>query len=136
MRLFWQLSETEQHNAIHYCSHLVLDDVLSGSMKIEAVNEDDNKLQEALTSTYEIFKTLTTDEEKVDIVMENELLSQAVYEIAGEMARTAFYHDQEKELIIFDADIKFDDINVDVDIEEVIDLVPLKSKKDPSHSLN
>ena len=139
MRLFWQLEETEQHNAIHYCSHLVIDDILDGSMQIEAVNEDDGKLKETLDDVYETFKTLTTDEEKVDVVMENEVLSQAVYDIASQMAQTAFYHDGAAELIIFDDDINFDDFEEDIDMnddEEEIELELPKAKKDPSHSLN
>lgn len=89
MRLFHQLEEKEQQNCLHYCVHLVIDDLISGDLEFETYSEKYKKMEEELTKTVEEAKSLPEDEQFSYIMNSNSC--QMVFDLAMDMARSAYY---------------------------------------------
>lgn len=132
MRLFYQLTEKEQNDVIHHCANLVVEDMINDGVKLEPTTEDDFKLKERLEEAVKYIHTLSSKKEKTDYLMTDEYISKAIYDIGLEMAKSAFYHDDE-EMVIFPASLKDEEKDEDDDVE--ILNVQTKSKKS-SHSIN
>lgn len=130
MRLFYQLNEQDQNNALHYCADIVVEDLIEDGVKIDPITKEDEDLKEKLDAAVEHAKLLESREEKINYLMSDAVVSKAIYEIALEMAKSAFYHDDE-ELIIFPNALK----KVEQEINDIAEPLPKKSKKTP-HSLN
>jgi hypothetical protein len=127
MKLFYQLQELEQNEALHYCLHIVLDDLIEEGVDIEPVSDEDFLLKEKLDAAVKHINTLTTHEEKEDYLMSDAFLSKAIYDIALEMAKGAFYHEEDELTLMID-DLHHDHHN-DEDLAEDINLINVKSKK-------
>ena len=60
MRLFHQLAQEDQHNAIHYCMHLVVEDMLEDGVQLEPFSEEDKRakgiLEKVITEAQELPK--------------------------------------------------------------------------------
>lgn len=130
MKLFYQLDEEEQNNALQHCADMVIDDLLDGGIDIDPTTDEDARFKERLDAAVEHIKEISEVQEKVDYLMNDPDISAAVYDIALEMAKGAFYH-EEGELVIYPDGL--------VDSEEVdhTDDCPNHPKnKKPSTSLN
>ena len=129
MKLFYQLTQTDQDNALHHCADIVLDDLIEEGVKLEPITEDDSNLKERLEAAVQHIKTLPTREEKENYFMNDSFLSKSIYEIALEMAKSAFYHSGDELVIYPDALVK-----VKEEVEEEY-IAPLPTPK-KDHSLN
>jgi hypothetical protein len=100
MRLFNQLSEKEQSNVIEYCADIVIDDILENGVVVDVVSDKEIALKEKLDHALQFADTLESKEQKVSYLLEDIDISTAIFDMAIDMAKTAFYHDSE-ELVIF-----------------------------------
>jgi hypothetical protein len=130
MRLFYQLTEQDQNSALHYCADIVVEDLIEDGVKLEPITKEDVTLKEKLDIAVAHMKMLSTYEEKASYLMSDTELSKAIYEIALEMAKSTFYHDDE-ELVIYLNTLK----KVDINEADITDPLPKKPKKVPQ-SLN
>jgi hypothetical protein len=106
MKLFYQLTEKEQNEVLHHCANMVIQDMIEDGIKLEPVTEEEFGLKDKLENAIKYIKQFSTKEEKTNYLMENETVSKAIYDIALEMAKSAFYHDDE-ELVIYPNSLKF-----------------------------
>ena len=127
MKLFYQLQELEQNEALHHCVHMVLDDLIEDGVDIEPVSDEDFLLKEKLEAAVKHISTLTTREEKEDYLMSDSFLSKAIYDIALEMAKGGFYHESDELIMLID-DLQHNHKD-DEDLMEDISLINVKSKK-------
>jgi len=134
MRLFYQLSESDKNNALHYCADIVVEDLISDGVKLEPVTNEDIALKEKLDNAIEHIKLLSTNDEKISYLMSDIEVSKTIYEIALEMAKSAFYHDDE-EMIIYPNSLKSKELEESEDTTDITEPISLKPKKTP-HSLN
>jgi hypothetical protein len=130
MRLFYQLTEQDQNNALHYCADIVVEDLIEDGVKLEPITKEDIDLKEKLDAAVQHIGMLSTREEKAEYLMSDAAVSKAIYEIALEMAKSAFYHDDE-ELVIYPNALK----KVEQEAADIAEPLPKKPKKVP-HSLN
>lgn len=96
MKLFWQLTDDEQHEALHYCADMVIQDILDGESHLEPSNDEENKLKEKLDKSIEHIKTLATDSERVDYLLNDEMISKMIFDIGLDLARSAYYHEDDE----------------------------------------
>lgn len=99
MRLFHQLTEDERHDAMHYCMDEVLDNIICGDIKLSVDPEDDAVLSAELQTASDHIKTLEEDEDKVDYLMNNEKISSIIFDLASNMAHSAYYHSSDEYVI-------------------------------------
>jgi hypothetical protein len=135
MRLFHQLSEEDQHNSIHYCMHLVVEDMLEDGVELEPFSEEDRKVKVILEKVIAESKTLEK-EQQFEFVVHHPEGGQIIFDIALDMARSAYYHPDDDLVIHYEALRKNEEqVAVEEMIETVEDLVePLKNKN--KHTLN
>lgn len=132
MRLFYSLPEDLQHEALHYCSDIVLNDMINEGVKLDPTTPEEHELKAKLDAAIIHINTLATKEEKINYLLGNETISKAIYDIALEMAKSSFYADSNEMVVWVDALMDNDD---DEDIEDdSIPALPPTPKKD--HSLN
>lgn len=133
MKLFWQLTEVDQNNALHHCADIVVGDLIEEGVKIDPITDDDKLLKQKLEAAVAHIKTLATREEKEMFLMEDQDIVKAVYEIALEMCKSAFYMDS-VELVIYPDALTSgeEELNDDDIIEEIV----AGPKKDNKHTLN
>ena len=110
MKLFAQLTETDQNNVIHHCADIVIQDMLTDGIKLEPISEEDLDLQAKLEAAIQHVKQFATDDEKAEYLLADPFVSKAVYDIATSMAHGAFYHDL-SELVIYPEALKDDQEN-------------------------
>jgi hypothetical protein len=104
MKLFYQLSEEQQNNALHHCVDVVIDDMIEEGVKLDPITEEEERLKEKLEEAVDHMKQYTSKEEKTNYLLGDAIVSKAIYEIALEMAKSSFYHEPE-ELIIFTSEL-------------------------------
>lgn len=107
MKLFYQLTEKEQNEVLHHCANIVIQDMIDDGVKLEPLSEDEASLKEKLEAAIQHIKTLSSKEEKATYLLNDPTVSRAIYDIALEMAKSGFYHDEE-ELVIFPSALKKD----------------------------
>ncbi len=124
MRLFGQLSSDEQNNAIHYCVHLIVEDMLESDEfeldtegKCDEHKEEDEKIQEHLNAVLTKAKELP-EEEQFDYILSDEESGQVIFDIAMGMSRNAYYHEQE-ELVIFPGSLADEEDEEELDEDEI-----------------
>lgn len=103
MKLFYQLSEAEQENAINHCADLVVSNAIDNGLQIEVHDDSDSKeLKRRLDNLFIKLKEkdFKTKDEKAEFLMSEDYFADTIFELAREMAHNAFYHDQD-ELVIF-----------------------------------
>lgn len=131
MKLFYQLTQEEQDDAVHYYTHVVVDDMISEGVNLDPVTEDESELKEKLEEAIKHTKTLATNEEKTDYLFGNDEISKAIYDIALEMAKGAFYHSND-EMVVF-----IDELSCPDEMENNEDLLPeTNTKKSKVSPLN
>lgn len=130
MRLFNQLSEQEQSNVIEYCADLVIDDILENGVIIDTVSDKEIALKEKMNAALEFAAGLDDKEQQVSYLLGDIDISTAIFDMAIDMAKTAFFHDCE-ELVIFPAHLEEDDEDTSEEpkTEEDALAVGIKNKK-------
>jgi hypothetical protein len=129
MRLYHQLTEEEQHQAMHFCVDQVLGDLIDGNIELD-LSEENATLNEKLQAALEHIKTLTLPEEKGDYLMNEPMISELVFDIVDDMTRQAYYHEP-GEMVIYTSDLT----DGEEEEAEEDDMDFGGSKKSP-HSLN
>ena len=132
MKLFHQLDEQDQQNSVHYCLHLVIDDLLDDGVQLETYTEEKEKAKKALDIVVEEAKKLSKDEQ-FNHIMDSEA-SSLVFDIALDMARSAFYHSNE-DMVIYYEELRPEEPNSLIDDVEELEDINTVSKKG-KHSLN
>lgn len=102
MLLFHQLDQSDQHNAIHYCMHVVIEDLLEDGVQLEPFSEEDKKAKVALEQAVKDAKNLP-DEEQFDFLASHNEVGDIIFDIALDMARSAFYHTDDELSIHFES---------------------------------
>lgn len=105
MRLFFQLSEPEQNEVLHHCADIVIQDMIVEGVHLDPITEEELDLKEKLEDAVKHIQDYPTKEEKINYLLGDSTVSKAIYDIALEMAKSAFYHEEE-ELVIFPSTLK------------------------------
>jgi hypothetical protein len=105
MRLFNQLSEQEQSNVIEYCADLVIEDILENGVIIDTVSDKEIALKEKMETALEFASSLEDKEQQISYLLGDIDISTAIFDMAIDMAKTAYFHDCE-ELVIFPAHLE------------------------------
>ena len=130
MRLFYQLSESEQNDVLHHCANLVVKDMIDDGVKLDPISEEEHDLKNKLEEAIVHIKTLSSKEEKTNYLLGDSGVSKSIYDIALEMAKSAFYHDEE-ELIIFPGSLNHEEHEYDEEENLLPELSPKKPKISP-----
>ena len=101
MKLFHQLTEEDQYNAVHYCMHNVVDDMLSDGVEMEAFSDEDKRRREILTKVVAEAQELP-EEQQLDHIAHHSEAWQICFDIALDMARGAYYHPSEDMVIYYE----------------------------------
>jgi hypothetical protein len=102
MFLFHKLSEEDQHNSIHYCMHLVVEDMLEDGVQLEPFSEEDKKMRATLEKV--IAEALEVVEDKqFEYVVHHPDAGQIVFDIALDMARSAYYPSDDELVINYES---------------------------------
>lgn len=130
MLLFNKLNESDQENVIHYCLHLVIEDMLEDGVQLEPYSEEDRRIKEVLERVIAEAEALPEDQQ-FEFVAHHEEAGQLVFDIALDMARSAFYPTSDELVINFEQlrDMMEGD---DHDGEEVLFEDDKPTKKDTS----
>jgi hypothetical protein len=107
MKLFNQLNEDEQHEALHHCADIVIEDLINDGIKLEPLTDEDEELKEKFEETLDRIKDLPM-QDKIDNLLGDPILSQAIYDIALELAKGTYYMET-GELILYVDDLSPDE---------------------------
>lgn len=140
MKLFFQLTEDQQNDMIHRCVHLVIDDMMEDNIQLEPITTDDLELKTKMESAVAHVKTLATEDEKMEYLLhDNEDVAKAIYDIAIEMAKGSFYHEENETVFYIDEHdedfIDDEDVIMDGEVSED-NLLPESSKTKKISHLN
>lgn len=102
MFLFHKLSEEDQHNAIHYCMHLVVEDMLEEGVQLEPFSDEDKRLREVLEKVIGEAQGLPEDQQ-FEYVIHHADGGQIVFDIALDMARSAYYPSDDELVINYES---------------------------------
>ena len=133
MKLFHQLEELDQQNSVHYCLHIVIEDLLDDGVELEAHTEEDERVRKALIKTVDDAMKLP-EEERFGYILDSSS-SELVFDIALDMARAAYYHSSDDMVIHYEelrADSQPSPEEDAILTDEDINTLPKKGK----HSLN
>ena len=138
MKLFHQLETSDQHNAIHYCMHIVVEDMLSDGVELEAFSEEDQKIKNTLEKVVAEAKVITDKQEQFEFLVEHKEAGQMIFDLSLDMARSAYYH-ADDELVIYNEALRVPaEEPIMETVEDLIDSsdnsIPIPKKTD--HSLN
>jgi len=104
MKIFSQLSTEKQQQAIKYCISLIIDDALTGDLTIDSEQgASEIDVSEYISSLVEDSLSLPENKRK-DFLLADEIACDIFNELALEMAKSAFYH-QDDEFVIFENDM-------------------------------
>lgn len=138
MLLFNKLPESDRHNVIHYCLHIVVEDMLEGGVEIEPFSDADKTMVAALEKVVEEAEKLP-EEERFIFVASHEETKDYIFDIALDMARSAYYSEADEMVIDFeDLREEFDEDHDVSDMIETVDELVDQSILDAKdkHSLN
>lgn len=100
MKLFYQLTEEEQDTVLNHCVDNVLSDMIKNGVEFNAETAKDAELKEYIEHALSHLNEMKTDQEKIDFLMNDETISSAVFSIAIEMCKSAYFHEDD-EMVIF-----------------------------------
>lgn len=103
MLLFHKLDESDQHNSIHYCLHLVIEDMLDDEIDFENFADDDDKDMQALLEKVVAEAKELPDEQQFEFIAHHPEVGQIVFDIALDMARSAYYPSDDELVINFES---------------------------------
>jgi hypothetical protein len=118
MKLFYQLSESEQNNALQHCADIVIQDMIEEGIKLDPITEEEERLKEKLEEAVKYIESIPAKEDKISHLLGDPVVSKAIYEIALEMAKSTFYMEPE-ELIIFTSELSADKVKEENLLPEV-----------------
>ncbi len=107
MFLFHKLDEADQHNSIHYCMHLVVEDMLEDGVQFESLSDEEKKMRALLDTVVEEAQSLP-EEEQFEHIAHHPEVGQIVFDIALDMARSAYYPSDD-ELVINYESLRFEE---------------------------
>jgi hypothetical protein len=138
MLLFNKLMEEDQHNAIHYCMHLVVEDMLEDGVQLEPFSDEDKKMRSILEKAIDEAKKLPEDQQ-FEFVVTHQEAGQLVFDIALDMARSAYYPEDDELVINFES-LRHDHVTEEEhpsDVTELFEeLEEIKPNKKSDNSLN
>ena len=102
MKLFYQLNELEQNNALNHFSGLVITDLIEDGVKLDPMNDDEILLKEKLENAVDYIKQLSSIDEKTNYLLNDADISKAIYDIALDVAKSAYYHESEESIVFID----------------------------------
>lgn len=110
MKLFYQLSSTEQDEAINHCADLVISNAVENGLQLEVEDETGLELKKSIDDLFVQLKKkdFKSKDQKIKFLMNEEAFSDTVLDLASEMAYNAFYHES-NELVIFTEALSGDD---------------------------
>jgi hypothetical protein len=103
MRLYYQLDAEEQDNVIDHCVSIVLDDIIENGLILEPHCEHEEELKVKFDMAKEHIATIQDPSDKIDYLMNDQDIADAVFDIAMDMAKNAFYHEQDEMVFFPDA---------------------------------
>ena len=53
MKLFWQLTERDQNNALHHCADMVITDMIEEGVQLDPLTDEEERLKERLVEAVE-----------------------------------------------------------------------------------
>lgn len=127
MFLFHKLTEEDQHNAIHYCMHIVVDDMLEDGVELEPFSDEDKKMKAALERVIGEAKIMP-QETQFEFVVHHAEVGQMIFDIALDMARSAFYASDDEMVIHFES-LRHDTV------AEEVETLALEKPKEPENLL-
>lgn len=104
MKLFYQLTHAEQNEALNHCADIVIQDMIEDGVFLDPLTSEEAELKEHIDKALKHTTLLELNEDKEDYLMSDPIVSKAIYDIALEMAKSAFYHDDE-EMVIFSSSL-------------------------------
>jgi len=116
MQLFYSLKEDDKHNAIHYCMHNVVDDLLNNTLEVEVACDDDCQSRAALEDAIIEAKKLS-EEQQFEFLVSHDIVGQIIFDIAIDMARNSYYMSN-NEMVIYHEDLRCDDDDFDDDMDD------------------
>lgn len=132
MQLFHQLDHEDQQNAIHYCMHIIVEDMLEDGVEIEPFSEEDRKMKTILEQVVAEAKQLP-QEEQFAFIVHHEEAGPYIFDISLDMARGTYYHPDDDMVIFHESlrnEVEADGENID-NVEELT-----QSSKKNDHNLN
>jgi len=138
MLLFHKLSKEDQYNAIHYCMHLAAEDMLEEGVQLEPFSDEDKRIRDTLERVINEAKQLP-EEQQFDFIVNHKEAGQMIFDIAVDMARSAFYPSDDELVIHYESlrnhqHKQEEETLIEETLESVEDLItPVKK---PDHSLN
>lgn len=132
MKLFYQLNETDQNNVLHHCANMVVQDMIEDGVKLDPISEEEFALKDKLDTAINDIEKFQTKEEKINYLLGDAVISKAIYDIALEMAKSAFYHSSQ-ELVIYPDDLKKEEL---IEHEEENLLPEINTRKSKVSPLN
>lgn len=111
MKLFYQLSKSEQDGALSYCVSIVLNDLLTEGVKLDPTNDDEKILKAKLEMAIDKVKDFPSKEAKIEYIMADEDLAGVIMQIAEEISRTGWYAGND-EMVIFTNELGGDEAEV------------------------
>ncbi len=125
MKLFFQLEENQQESALNYCMNIVLEDILDSQFEFNANSNKDLEIKNKIEQAIKNSKKAKSKEDKIKLLLADSVVYETVRAVALEMAKNAYYHEDE-ELVIFPNAINEED---QVDIKKLL-------SKDKKSNLN
>ena len=139
MKLFSQLTQDQQLLVIRYTTGIVLQDILDGNLVLDPSSDEDNELKVELDKAIKHISKLKDDDQKVNYLMENEVIAGAIQEIALEMSKGCWISntdgDKSNDMIIDLAELEEEE-KEEQEIEEPPPLSIEPKKKSKKHSVN
>lgn len=146
MLLFNKLEHLDQENAVHYCLHLVVGDMLKEGVQIEPHTDDDKEMVEKLKRAFEEAGKIPDEQQKFEFIINHKEVTEIVFDLALDMARSAYYAWDDEMVVHFEglrseeqqaaieADLDNKDLEEEIQTVEDLPIPNLKKKND--HSLN
>lgn len=140
MKLFHQLEKLDQDNVVHYCLHLVIDDMLADGVQLEPFDDEGKQAKEILERVIGEAKKLP-EEERFSYVLDNTDAGAIIFDIALDLARSAYLHSSDEQVIFYEDLRQQMEANkakeplLEETFEEKIEDININVKKD-KHSLN
>ena len=103
MKLFYQLTDEQQNNAIHYQLDIILNDILENGNRAHEECEQDEVHQKLMTAIDKM-KDLSDVGDKIDLLLGDEDISEMLHDTAYDMARDVMYA-ADDEMVVFESEI-------------------------------
>lgn len=100
MRLFFQLNEDEQNYALKHCTNIIVEDIIDGGIVFEPMTDEEASIKQKIDDAVKHIAKFDVVEDKVNYLLNDDVIARTIYDLSLEMAKSAFYHEQ-NELVIY-----------------------------------